>query len=216
MSAAKKRLLCIVIPPVKRSVLIVDDHPLFRAGVVAVLNNDPAWEVCAQARNPAEALTLVAQTRPEAAVVDLMLQDDDGLKLIRDLRREAPGLRIVVLSMLDETVYKPKALHAGASAFVSKHAGPAAVLDALREATPRVARATPGTHELAVLSERELHVFTQLGHGRSTQEIATALGVSAKTIETHRENIKGKLGLPHANALVARAALWVREQGLAR
>jgi DNA-binding NarL/FixJ family response regulator len=75
----------------KRSVLIVDDHPLFRAGVVAVLNNDPAWEVCAQARNPAEALALVAQTRPDAAVVDLMLQDDDGLKLVRDLRREAPG-----------------------------------------------------------------------------------------------------------------------------
>ncbi|HLP25498.1 MAG TPA: response regulator transcription factor [Acidobacteriota bacterium] len=200
----------------KRPVLIIDDHPLFRAGVVAVLNDDPEWEVCGQARNPAEALALATQTRPDAAVVDLMLQDDDGLKLIRDLRREVPGLRIVVLSMLDEAVYKPKALHAGASAFVSKHAGPAAVLDALREATPRASRTMPGSHELAVLSERELHVFIQLGHGRSTQEIATALGVSGKTIETHRENIKGKLGLPHANALVARAALWVREQGLAR
>lgn len=181
-----------------------------------VLNNDPEWEVCAQAKNPAEALAIAAQARPDAAVVDLMLQDDDGLKLIRDLRREVPGLRIVVLSMLDEAVYKPKALQAGASAFVSKQAGPTAVLGALREATPRATRVTPTSHELAVLSERELHVLTQLGHGRSTQEIAAALGVSAKTIETHRENIKGKLGLPHANALVARAVLWVREQGLVR
>ena len=66
------------------------------------------------------------------------------------------------------------------------------------------------------MSERELQVFILLGQGRSTQEIAATLNVSIKTIESHRENIKGKLGLPHANALVARAALWVREQGLAR
>lgn len=196
--------------------LVVDDHPLFRAGVVAVLNSDPAWEVCAEASDAAEARRVAAQLQPHAAVVDLMLRDDDGLKLVRELRREVPGMRIVVLSMLDEAVYRAKALQAGASAFLSKLAGPTAILAALREAALRPLRATPATHELEVLSERELHVFTQLGHGRSTQEIAAVLGVSAKTIETHRENIKSKLGLPHANALVARAALWVREQGLAR
>lgn len=125
-------------------------------------------------------------------------------------------MRILVLSMLDEALYRPKALQAGASAFVSKLAGPEAILATLREATPRPARVNGAAHELAALSERELHVFTQLGQGRSTQEIASALGVSNKTIETHRENIKAKLGLPHANALVARAAVWAREQGLVR
>src|SRR5262245_39951203 len=147
-----------------------------------------------------------------------MLQADDGLKLVRELRADAPTMRIVVLSMLEAAVYRPKAMQAGAHHFVSKLEGPAAIVAALRQTggAIRPARPAADAHELAALSERELQVFIQLGQGRSTQEIAAALNVSVKTIESHRENIKGKLGLPHANALVARAALWVREQGLAR
>lgn len=197
---------------------MVDDHPLFRAGVVAALQQDPALEVCGEADNAVAARALATQLRPDAAVVDLMLKDDDGLKLVRELRQDHPRLKIVVLSMLDAAVYQPKAMQAGANHFVSKLAGPAAIVAALQPGSGgRLARPGPdSTHALSVLSERELQVFIQLGQGRSTQEIATALGVSAKTIESHRENIKGKLDLPHANALVARAALWVREQGLMR
>ena len=126
-------------------------------------------------------------------------------------------MRIIVLSMLDETVYRPKALQAGASVFVPKVAGPAAIVAALRDDAPRATQPVAVVpHDLDSLSERELHVFTQLGFGHSTQEIAAAFGVSVKTIETHRENIKAKLGLPHANALVARAARWVQEQGITR
>ena len=199
-------------------VLVVDDHPLFRAGVVTALQSEPDLEVCAEADNAATARALAAKLRPDAAVVDLMLQNDDGLKLVRELRADLPALRIVVLSMLEAAVYRPKAMQAGAQFFVSKLEGPAAIVAALRQSgtASRPARATADTHELSALSERELQVFIQLGQGRSTQEIAAALNVSVKTIESHRENIKGKLGLPHANALVARAALWVREQGLAR
>lgn len=200
------------------SVLVVDDHPLFRAGVVAALQNDPGLSVCGEADNARTARELAARLRPGAAIVDLMLQDDDGLKLVRDLRADHPPLKIVVLSMLDPGVYAPKALQAGASFFVSKQEGPAAILAALHRAAANE-RASPagegGAPELA-LSERELQVFLQLGLGRSTQEITTALGVSVKTIESHRESIKAKLGLPHANALVARAALWARAQGLVR
>lgn len=198
-------------------VLVVDDHPLFRAGVVAALKNEPGFAVCGEAADAAAARVLAARLRPEAAVVDLVLQEDDGLKLVRELRQEHPRLRIVVLSMLDPGVYAPKALQAGASFFVSKQEGPAAIVAALRRAAANE-RASPGggggdpRHDL---SERELQVFLQLGLGRSTQEIAAALGVSVKTVESHREGIKAKLGLPHANALVARAALWVRAQGLA-
>jgi DNA-binding NarL/FixJ family response regulator len=196
-------------------VLVVDDHPLFRAGVVAALKADPGVEVCGEADNAAAAQQLAARLRPDAAVVDLLLQEDDGLRLVRALRAELPALKLVVLTMLDAAVYRPKALQAGASAFVSKLEGPAAILGALRQngLLPRPPRAP--AHELSSLSERELQVFVQLGQGRSTQEIAASFGVSVKTIESHRENIKAKLGLPHANALVARAALWVREQGLA-
>ncbi len=200
----------------KKTVLVVDDHPLFRAGVVAVVNQQPDWQVVAEASSAPEARAAAGQHQPQAAIVDLMLQSDDGLKLLRELRDEVPAMRIIVLSMLDEVVYRPKALQAGASVFVPKIAGPAAIVAALRDDAPNAPRPAAVPHDLDSLSERELHVFTQLGFGRSTQEIAAAFGVSVKTIETHRENIKAKLGLPHANALVARAARWVQEQGITR
>lgn len=206
-------------PKSKLRVLVVDDHPLFRAGVVAALKGEADLDVCGEADTAASARALAGRLQPDAAVVDLMLQNDDGLKLVRELRADLPALRLVVLSMLEAAVYRPKALQAGANVFVSKLEGPAAIVAALRQTGPGARPAKSGSpvpHELAALSERELQVFIQLGQGRSTQEIATTLNVSVKTIESHRENIKGKLGVPHANALVARAALWVRTQGLAR
>lgn len=201
-------------------ILLVDDHPLFRAGVAAVLRADPAFAVCAETASGAEARGLALAQQPDMAVVDLLLGEDDGLRLVRELRRELPQLRIVVLSMLDEATYQPRALAAGADAFLSKRDGPESIVAALKlvAAKPRShVRPPAGTaSEIDTLSERELQVFRELGLGRSTQEIAAALGVSVKTVESHREGIKLKLGLPHSNALVARAALWVREQGLAR
>lgn len=198
-------------------VLLVDDHPLFRTGVIAAVGVEPGFEICAQADNALEARRLAAQLKPDTAIVDLMLGDDDGLKLVRELRQDFPAMRIVVLSMLDPAVYEPRARQAGAAAFVSKQSGPEAVAAALQAMVPRRSRADwPEATELGLLSDRELQVFQQLGLGRSTKEIAEAVGVSVKTIETHRENIKTKLGLPHANALVARATLWMREQGLTR
>jgi DNA-binding NarL/FixJ family response regulator len=199
------------------NVLVVDDHPLFRVGVVTTLNQEPDVTVCGQAADAATALALAARLQPDAAVVDLLLAEEDGLRLVRDLRQDHPRLKIVALSMLDPGVYAPKALQAGASFFVSKQEGPAAIVTALRRAAAneRDHPAGGAGGAMAGLSERELQVFLQLGLGRSTQEIASALGVSMKTIESHREAIKAKLDLPHANALVARAALWARGQGLA-
>lgn len=199
-------------------VVVVDDHPLFRKGVVAALNSQPGIEVCGEADNAAAARQLVGELHPDAAIVDLMLVDDDGLKLVRELRQDDPRLKIVVLSMLDVGVYLPRALQAGASFFVSKQEGPDAIVTALQRAAAneRAPHAPADARALNELSERELQVLIQLGLGRSTQEIAGVLGVSVKTIESHREAIKTKLGLPHANALVARAALWARDLGLVR
>src|SRR3954470_22766008 len=132
-------------------VLVVDDHPLFRAGVVTALKGEPDLEVCAEADNAANARTLAANLRPDAAVVDLMLQSDDGLKLVRELRTDLPALRIVVLSMLEAAVYRPKALQAGANFFVSKLEGPAAIVTALRQpiGTIRPPRGATAAHALA-------------------------------------------------------------------
>jgi DNA-binding NarL/FixJ family response regulator len=196
-------------------VLVVDDHPLFRAGVIATLQTQADFVVCAEAHNAIEAREQASRSGAQVALIDLMLQDDDGLKLVRELRQENPRLRIVVLSMLDPGVYLPKALQAGASFFVSKAEGPQAIFSALRRAAANERdNSAADAGPVGELSERELQVFLQLGLGRSTQEIATALGVSVKTIESHREAIKSKLGLPHTNALVARAALWARQQGV--
>lgn len=197
-------------------ILLVDDHPLYRAGVAAVLRAEPAFVVCAEAAGSREALELAAKHAPEVGVIDLMLAEGDGLKLVRELRQRYPEMRLVVLSMLDAAAYEPKALAVGADAFISKREGPEAVVAGLKLALQRVRipRPVASGDDVALLSERELQVFRELGLGRSTAEIAATLGVSVKTVETHRESIKLKLGLPHANALVARAALWVREQGL--
>jgi DNA-binding NarL/FixJ family response regulator len=199
-------------------VLVVDDHPLFRAGVLTALQAQPGLVVCGEASDAAAARALAARLRPDAAVIDLVLQNDDGLKLVRDLRGDHPRIRIVVLSILPPGIFLPRALQAGASFFVSKQDGPGAIVAALRRAAAneKDGASRANQHTLTSLSERELQVFIQLGLGRSTQEVAGALGLSVKTIETHRENIKGKLGLPHATALVTRAALWARAQGLVR
>jgi DNA-binding NarL/FixJ family response regulator len=197
-------------------ILLVDDHPLFRAGVAAALRKQPDWTICAETGSVDEAHKLVRAHRPDVAVIDLMLDKDDGLRLVRELVLEEPKLRVVVLSMLDQAVYAPKALQAGARAFVAKRAGTEAIVAAVQNALVSRApvKATMAEDSTAALSGRELQVFRELGLGRSTQEIAAALGVSVKTVESHREGIKLKLGLPHTNALVARAAMWVREQGL--
>jgi len=198
-------------------ILLVDDHPLFRAGVAAVLRAERDLEICAEASD-GFAARRAADLRPQVAIVDLVLGGEDGLKLVRDLRRDCPTMRIIVLTMLDEAVYRPKALQAGADAFLSKREGPGQIVAIVRQLldfpVPSRTSTASGGHELAELSERELQVFRELGLGHTTQEVATKLGVSIKTIETHRESIKQKLGLPHANALIVRAAIWAREQGL--
>lgn len=199
-------------------ILLVDDHPLFRAGVAAVLRAEPGFEICAESSDAVDARARAAALRPDVAIVDLVLGGEDGLKLVRELRRDCSAVRVVVLSMLDAEVYRSKALQAGAEVFLSKKESPSQIVAAVKQLLERTPAArsplVQSSHELAELSERELQVFRELGLGYTTQEVATRLGVSVKTIETHRESIKQKLGLPHANALIVRAALWVRAQGL--
>lgn len=162
---------------------------------------------------------LVLRQKPDAIVLDLMLGDEDGLTLIRELRQLTPGMRIVVLTMLEPAEYRHRALAAGADDFVHKAAGIEAVVDALlgrsaaaADRTAPAALATSGdTDEMACLSDRELQVFHLVGLGRTTKEISAVLFISPKTVDAHKEHIKVRLGLVNAAQLTARAARWVAQ-----
>jgi DNA-binding NarL/FixJ family response regulator len=161
--------------------------------------------------------------------MDLMLAEDDGLALIKDLAAVAPDLRIVVFSLHPEDTYAERCLRAGAHGYVMKREPVATLFRAIRDTaaggiavSPRVSSALlgnlspharkPAGTELP-LTDRELQIFRLIGLALPTRTIAEKLGVSGKTVEAHRENIKNKLNLDTAAALTARAATWVREQG---
>lgn len=192
-----------------------------RDGLALVAHDLAGCEIVGLAATRVEALRLAAAAQPDLALLDVLLPDGNGLDLVRDLRAAQPGLRVVVISSYRAIDYAERALSAGASAYLNKEAPPQAIATALRAAASAPARpavrsargdstgAAPSG--IAQLSEREMSVFQLIGRGRSTREIASALGISFKTAETHRENIKAKLGLTNGVALVQRATLWVTE-----
>jgi DNA-binding NarL/FixJ family response regulator len=170
---------------------------------------------------------LVARNPPDVVVTDLMLGEHDGLALLKDLAALAPAMRILVFSLHAEDIYAERCLRAGAHGYVMKTEPVPTLFRAIREVavggifvSPRVSAAVLGslhgrTRQSAgtesQLTDRELQVYRLSGLALPTRDIAEKLGVSVKTVETHRENIKNKLGLQTHAELVARAAQWVRQ-----
>jgi DNA-binding NarL/FixJ family response regulator len=198
--------------------LIVDDHPVVRQGMARLISQYDALDVAGQADAADEGLRLLREERYDLAVVDLALKRGiSGLELIKRIRAEFGALPVVMLTMQDEALYAERALRAGASAYVTKKEPVEHVVTAVRGALGEdevAAVVSPAGEEPAVpvsrLSDRELEVFHLLGEGQSTRDAAEALSVSVKTVESHRANIKRKLGLEDATALLQRAALWVQ------
>ncbi|MCO6414131.1 MAG: response regulator transcription factor [Thiogranum sp.] len=211
------------------TVLIVDDHPLVRAGLRQLIADEPDLVVCGEAASVQEAIKLLDSCTPAVAIVDISLADGSGLELIRRMHARAPGIRILVASMHDESLFAERALRAGATGYINKQEAAAKVIEALRQVlrgkiylsqkmTEVLLRNATGVRErqttssIESLSNRELEVFELIGRGLSTCKIAEKLHLSIKTIETHRANIKKKLGLGNGNELALKAMQWTLEQ----
>ena len=216
----------------RQKVLIVDDHPLLRDGLAKVINQQADLVVCGEAANGPGGLAAVAKCRPDVAIVDLSLDDGNGLDLIKDLQARQPKLPILVLSMHQENLYAERAVRAGARGYVMKREPVAKVLVALRKVlaghmalseemvrrmlgTPPAGEGAPSAAPAEILSDRELEVFRLLGEGCGTRQIATRLHVSTSTVETHRANIKHKLKLQTATELITAAARFQAEENRA-
>jgi DNA-binding NarL/FixJ family response regulator len=206
----------------RAKVLLVDDHPIVRRGLRALIDAEPDLEVAAEAEDATQAMAAIEQYSPDVVVVDVSLQSGDGLELVRQIRARWP-IPVLVLSIHDESLYAERALRAGASGYVMKLEATTAVTGALRRVlagetwlsdrlSGRLVRAyvqgerAPGESPLGVLSDRELQVFNLISQGHGTGEISRSLNISRKTVETHRAHIKEKIGLRTGVELVQYAA----------
>lgn len=210
----------------KHSVLVVDDHPIIRHGVCQTLGHEPDLQVVAEASSATEALEALRTFSADLAVIDVSLNGTNGIELIKQIRNEHPRLPILVLSMHDESLYALRAVRAGAGGYIMKREAPDLLLTAVRKvlggevylspALERSARPAeepaPAANPIDALSDRELEVLDLVGQGHHTRDIAQRLDLSSKTIETHRLNMKDKLGLKTAPELIRYAVNWVRSQ----
>jgi DNA-binding NarL/FixJ family response regulator len=208
----------------RKRLFLVEDHPLFRAGLMAYLQTEPDLVVTGQAATADEALAGLRGSDCDCVVLDVSLPGSNGLELLKRIRAEYPDLTILVISMHDESQYALKALQAGAQGYVTKRETPATLLEAVRtvldgetyvsdafasELIYQVVRAPQtGRSPLDVLTGREQEILRLVGDGCSSQKIASALGLSVKTVESHRLHIKEKLRLPSAAELVRFATEW--------
>ncbi len=216
-------------PRKRYGIIVVDDHPLFRKGVVQMLAQEPDLEVRAEAESSPAALELVRKTPLDLAIVDIGLHGSaNGIELTKSLKAEKPELPVLVLSMHDESLYADRALRAGARGYLMKREALDSVIIAVRTVlsgeiyvSPAMSKrliaahigGTPGSGSpVSRLTDRELEVLQLIGAGDSVRDIATALHLSAKTVEAHRAHIKEKLNLTNAREVARFAVQWVDQQ----
>jgi DNA-binding NarL/FixJ family response regulator len=209
-------------------VLIVDDHPVVREGLSALIAAQPDLAVCGQAAGCAEAVSLAETTRPDLIIVDISLKDGNGIELIKRIRARDASVRFLVSSMHDESVYAERALRAGALGFLGKQESTQKIIDAIRRVlegkiylSERMSQRllhglVAGSAErssVEALADRELQVFELIGQGLNTRQIAAQLHLSCKTVETYRGRIRDKLNLGRGGELAHYAMQWVLQTG---
>ena len=216
----------------KIRVLVVDEHPMLRHGIITYFNCQSDVTVCGEADDIPRTQSKVAECRPDLLLIGLRLGTGDSLEFVKALKAQYPKLLILVYSGFEEAIFAERALRAGANGYLMKKATREEMLIAVRDVLRgqiyvsrelalhafQKSLETQPQHRLLEkaprvenLSDREMHVFQLVGSGLGTRKIAHALNLSVKTIETHRGNIKGKLGLHSGAELTERATAWVVE-----
>jgi DNA-binding NarL/FixJ family response regulator len=216
-------------PSEKKTILIVDDHPMMREGLVQLIGHESDLETCGEAGNALDALEKINRLKPDLVLTDITLPGKSGIELIKDVRAILPGALILVISMHDEALYVERVLRAGGRGYIMKQEGGQKIIEAIRQVlggkiyvsekmSARILEIFSGTGADAAaapveqLTDREFEVFQLIGKGLSTVQMAQHLHVSPKTIEAHRANIKTKLQINTAPELLRYAVRWIESQ----
>jgi DNA-binding NarL/FixJ family response regulator len=215
--------------PAKKRVLIVDDHPIFRAGLNGLVNLEAELTVCGEANDAKQAMQAFEKLHPDLVLLDMSLPGKGGLELLKDIRAIAPQTPVLIISMHDETLYAERVIKAGGRGYIMKQEGPEKIVQAVRKVlsggisvSERIAAqildamsgGKSGTSSsVSTLTDREFEVYRLLGQGKEPHEIARTLHLSIKTVDTHRAHIRQKLSLRNATELIHHATRWTAEQG---
>jgi DNA-binding NarL/FixJ family response regulator len=203
----------------RTTIVLADDHSIVRQGLRALLEDEPDFAVVGEAADGLDAVALVERSKPEILVLDLMLPGLSGLEVAREVRHRSPQTRVIILSMYANESYVLEALRNGAAAYVLKEASAADLVHAIHEVIAGRRHLSPPLSEKAIeaylqrakaasadpfegLTTREHEVLHLAAEGRSNPEIAERLGISTRTVETHRANFLAKLGLHNQTELV--------------
>lgn len=208
-------------------ILVVDDHPLMRDGLTMRISAQPDMEVCGEAATEDEAMELAKRVGPDLMLIDISLKSGDGIELIKRIRALNPSTKMLVVSAFQESLYAERAMRAGALGYLNKQESNEKLIDAIRvvnqgeryvspEITQRLVAQALGKRSeiqnpIELLTDRELEVFKLIGLGHSTSLIADKLFLSTHTIDTHRENIKRKLGCKNGAELIRHAIQAILE-----
>jgi DNA-binding NarL/FixJ family response regulator len=209
----------------KNRVFIVDDHPLVREGLTNLINGQDDLIICGEAKNSAQALDGIMQAHPDVALIDISLENESGLELVKQLGSQFPQVALIVLSMHDEALFAERVLRAGARGYVMKHETSKSVLASIRRVlgggvyvseriVNRIARRAGSAREPVAsspverLSDRELEIFRLLGQGRTTSQIAADLNLSLKTVQAYCARAKEKFGVTSLTELLRAAIRW--------
>src|ERR1700724_2958597 len=212
----------------KIKVVIVDDHPLFRERLAQLINHEPDMEVTGESDTAEDAIQLIRNRSPDLAIIDITLKGSSGLELIKSIKALSIGVPVLVLSMHEESLYAERALHAGATGYITKNEAANNVLLAIRRVLAGEVYLS-GTmtsfflrslstgvksmpRPLDRLTDRELEVLELIGRGHTTHQIAEALQLGVATIDTYRARVKEKMNFRTATELQHFAIRWVRER----